>query len=480
MRHHPRGFLRSALLGVLVLGVLALGGFAAWQWLFGGNGGPHFKTEAATVGNLKATISSTGTIEPEEVIDIGAQVAGRVMEFGVSPVDKTKLVDYGTPVEKDTVLALLDDAPYQATLARATASVAMARAQLAQNKATLAKTRANLKLQEADYRQKEAEWRRVQSLKSIAISDSDRDVARAAAETSAASVEQNKAAVAEADAAVHVAEKAIDQAVADQKLAETNVGYCTIKSPVKGVIVDRRVNVGQTVVASLNAPSLFLLAKDLHRLQVWASVNEADIGNIKVGQTATFTVDTYPHEVFVGKVTKVRLNATMTQNVVTYTVEVTTDNPADSDHPDGKLLPYMTATLQFTVNEKSNVLMVPNAALRYRPRLDIINPADRDTYHQGTKPKKPDDAAPTTPAAAKAERKQASLGWVFVEDNGFAKPIRVRTGLSDGKNTEVIEVLDGGELKPDTPLITAEVTGRTAGGSINPFAPKPIFGKKKE
>src|SRR5208337_2698142 len=148
------------------------------------------------------------------------------------------------------------------------------------------------------------------------------------------------------------AQKAVDQAQATLKKAQDNLSYCTIISPVKGVIIDRRVNIGQTVVSSLNTPSLFLIAKDLNRLQVWVSVNEADIGRIHPGQPATFTVDAYPGEVFPGEVGKVRLNATMTQNVVTYTVEINTDNSG------GKLLPYLTANVNFLAGEATNALLV--------------------------------------------------------------------------------------------------------------------------
>ena len=149
-----------------------------------------------------------------------------------------------------------------------------------------------------------------------------------------------------------------------------NFAYCT-KIAVKGVIIDRRVNIGQTVVSSLNAPSLFLIAKDLRRMQVWVSVNEADIGNIYPGQPVTFTVATYEGQTFKGEVGKIRLNATMTQNVVTYTVEVETDNS------NGKLLPYLTANVNFETIRKDNVLQVANAALRWQPRPEQIAPEFR-------------------------------------------------------------------------------------------------------
>ena len=143
--------------------------------------------------------------------------------------------------------------------------------------------------------------------------------------------------------------------------AQRNLDFCTIKSPVKGVIIDRRVNIGQTVVSSLNAPSLFLIAKDLTRMQIWVAVNEADVGRIVPGAPVTFTCDTFPGREFKGTVGKIRLNATMTQNVVMYTVEVNTENP------DKLLLPYLTANVRFVARQESNALLVPNAALRWTP-----------------------------------------------------------------------------------------------------------------
>src|SRR5207249_3200763 len=166
--------------------------------------------------------------------------------------------------------------------------------------------------------------------------------------------------------ALAVGEASVAQARAALQQAEINLGYTTIRSPVKGVIVDRRVNVGQTVVASLNAPSLFLIAKDLTRMQIWASVNEADIGQIHAGQAVRFSVDAFPHQTFRGDVAQIRLNANMTQNVVTYTVVVNTDNT------NGKLLPYMTANLNFELSQRNDVLLVSNSALRWRPQIQQV------------------------------------------------------------------------------------------------------------
>ena len=209
---------------------------------------------------------------------------------------------------------------------------------------------------EAKCEQTEQEWKRAESLLATkAIAESDYDTAGPNCKSAKANVAVGKATVRQNKAAL--------------RMAKTNLGYTTIKSPVRGVIIDRRVNIGQTVVASLNAPSLFLIAKDLRRMQVWASVNEADIGQIRVDMPVRFTVDAHPGQTFHGKVTQIRMNATMTQNVVTYTVVVTTDNSS------GKLLPYLTANVQFEVDKRSGVLLVPNAALRWKPQASQIAPA---------------------------------------------------------------------------------------------------------
>ncbi len=175
------------------------------------------------------------------------------------------------------------------------------------------------------------------------------------------------------DAAILSAQANVTQAQAALDKVQRNLDYCTITSPVKGVIIARRVNIGETVVSSLNTPSLFLIAKDLHHMKVWVSVNEADIGSIHADQSVTFTADAYPGVIFTGMVGKVRLNAAMTQNVVTYTVEIDTDNSS------GKLLPYLTCNVQFEVARHKDVLQVPNGALRWIPARDEIDRAGAAT-----------------------------------------------------------------------------------------------------
>jgi HlyD family secretion protein len=349
-------------------------------------------------------------------------------------------------VEAGTVLAQIDDALYAADLANA-------QAQLEQNKANVQRAESDLGQLKAKLYQAERDWRRAQKLgPSDALSQADYDAALSAFEIAKANVKVGQAAVLQA-------KNAVAQAEAARRRAQQNLDYCTIKSPVKGVIIDRRVNIGQTVVASLNAPSLFLIAKDLKRLQVWASVNEADIGNIRPGQPVIFTVDAHPGVTFEGEVGKVRLNATMTQNVVTYTVEVNTDNS------DGKLIPYLTANLKFMVAERHNVLMVPNAALRWTPQPGQIAPKVRQVLKE-RKPKNPGDQE----ASSNKEDKGGSrLGVLWITQGKYVKPVKVRLGLSDGSMTEV----QNPDLKEGMQVVVGEQSKEEGTASTaSPFTPQ--------
>ena len=396
----------------------------------------HFTTAAVTRGDLTAAISATGTVEPEEVIDVGAQVAGRIVSFGKDKNGKT--VDYGSEVEAGTVLVQIDDALYSAEAEQARAGHDRARADLEQLKAKLY--------------QAERDWERAQKLgPSDALSQTDYDAAKSACDA--------------AKAAVAVGRAAIGQAQATLRRAEQNLGYCTIKSPVKGVIIDRRVNIGQTVVSSLNAPSLFLLAKDLKRMQVWVAVNEADIGSIYPGQAVSFTLDTYPGEVFTGAVGKVRLNATMTQNVVTYTVEVLTDNS------DGRLLPYLTANVQFELSRSTDVLRVPNAALRWFPQVKQVDPQYKDSV-AGTS----SESGAVQKVHHPQQGSKTRPGLLWTPDGDRAKPLRVAMGPSDGTFTEV----QGEGLSEGIEVIIGEAQAENAGDTRSPFAPTPLGGSTQK
>jgi HlyD family secretion protein len=432
------------LLIVLVFVGGAIGGVTYYSTHVAADSVVSFRTVAVKRGDLQATIGATGTCEPEEVVDVGAQVAGLILEFGQDPRDPTKCIDYGSVVEKDTVLAKIDPTAYQASYDQADA--------------TLERSKADLLQLEAKYFQAEQEWKRAESLKAKnAIADTDFD-------TAMANVKAAKANLAVGNATIR-------QNEASLRMAKTNLGYTVIKSPVRGVILDRRVNIGQTVVASLNAPSLFLIAKDLRRMQVWASVNEADIGQIHVDLPVRFTVDAYPGETFRGRVTQVRMNATMTQNVVTYTVVVTTDNSS------GKLLPYLTANVQFETQSRSDVLLVPNAVLRWKPEASQVDPAATEVIAQLSNPKQ-------GTAATNAGQEQGCL-WAMA-DGGLVRPIAVTVGVTDGSMTEIsgagvkegMRVVIGEDNGEDD---AAEADGESASDSdktSNPFLPKPPKGSR--
>ena len=418
-------------LGIFLL-VIVMGTSGAVYYRSHASTAPTASLRTATIqqGDLFSTISATGTIEPEEVIDVGAQVMGRIKDFGIDheakklkkagPAVKERetamsdRIDYGSIVHVDTELAYIDDTKYKA--------------QVRQAQAALDRAQADMKQLQAKAVQANAELRRAENLRTHrAISEADYDLSAANAK------------VAEANLAVGAA--AVEQSRAALAMAQTDLEYTVIKSPVEGVIVDRRVNIGQTVVAALNAPSLFLIAKDLSRLQVWASVNEADIGRLRKDMPVKFTVDAFPGETFVGRVQQIRLNAQMTQNVVTYTVVVETSNP------DGKLLPYLTANLQFEIERHSNVLLAPNAALRWNPRDQ---------------------------AAAPGETEQTRI---WIKEGDALRSLAVTPGATDGLSTIVVHP----ELKAGAEVVIGEASTEPAAAeeaATNPFGPPKFPGAK--
>ncbi len=374
-----------------------------------------FKTEKVRRGDVHATVSATGTIEPEEVVDVGAQVPGIIVALGRDP--DGKLVDYRSPVEKGTLLAKIDDKLFAARLAQAEANVVQAKANVEQTKAKL--------------RQYEREWSRAQQMHlTRAIPDIDFDLARSNYETTKASLEVTKASVKTAEAALQE--------------AQANFDYTKILSPVKGVVIDRRVNIGQTVIASLNAPSLFLIAKDLERMEIWASVNEADVGQIHKGQVAKFTVAAYPRDEFSGKVSQIRLNATMNSSVVTYTVVVSIDKKdRRGEKSSDKLLPYMTASLQFEVAEQKNVLYLPNPVLRWRPPVVLVAKEERAKWAPILRRRAQGDGD-KSPLRVNRDGKEFVTVWIK-DGQGTVVPKEIQVGLTDGINTEVLAGLDEGD-----------------------------------
>jgi HlyD family secretion protein len=428
---------------ILLIPVGAIGVFGWWFFYARGEQKSIFLTAKVERGELSTTINATGTIEPEQVIDIGAQVLGMIKEFGRDPKNTEKFIDYGSHVEPGTVLARIDESLYRAAVEQASSNFRLA-------EANLRLAEANLYSMKSKLEQTRRDWERIQPLKTKgAISDADYDTAKNAYETA-------EAAVHGAEASVEAAKGSVEVNRAALKTAQINLDYCTIVAPVKGVIVDRRVNIGQTVVASLSAPSLFLLAKDLTRLQVWASVNEADIGQIHPGQSVTFRVAAFPNERFRGTVVQIRLNATMTQNVVTYTVVVGVDNTNE------RLLPYMTANLDFQIEHRDSALRLSSAAFRWQPAPHQIAPVFRGDSVASA------PVQPLASAAHSAEGGKGDYGRVWVPDGFYVRPIDVRVGITDGALTEIV----GGELEEGTVVVVGEAEANSSANASNPFAPQ--------
>lgn len=399
----------------------------------GGAEHERYCVEYVARGDLTVTISASGTLEPEEVVDVGARVSGQIVSFGKDASGKP--VDYGSVVEKEALLARIDDELYRADVISAEAAVSSASAGVQRAEADLLQMRAKL-------RQAERDWERAQKLvKTGIITETSFDACRSAFEVCQANVAVDMAAILQAQAN-------LAQSGTELARARRNLGYCTIASPVKGVVIDRRVNIGQTVVSSMEAPSLFLIAKDLTRMQIWVAVNEADIGRIRPGQHVSFTVDAFPDRVFEGAVGAVRLNATMSQNVVTYTVVITTGNPK------GLLLPYLTANVRFEVAQSTNALRVPCAALRWQPTIAQVAPADRAR------------AADFIGEQTATNGGASATIWTVAGE--FVRPLRVHPGLTDGSFTEV----DGMGIKEGLEVVAGMETASAAAGTTrNPFIP---------
>ena len=382
-----------------------------------------FKTANVVTKDIVKTIDATGTVEPEDLVDVAARVSGEIISFGK---DKNgREVDYGSEIREGDVIALIDDQIQQSNFLSANAKLSAARASQAQAKANLVVAQANL-------RQAQRDWNRAKRLgASEALSQAAYDSYLSVWEIATAQIDVRKAEILQADANVIQAEAAM-------KEAKRNLEYCVIKAPVNGVVIDRKVNVGQTVVSSMSASSLFSIAKDLRRMQVWASVNEADIGGIRAGQPVTFTVDAFPGEKFTGTVEKIRLNATMSQNVVTYVVEVVTDNSSM------RLLPYLSANLNFEVERKNKALSVPNAAIRFSPDSNFI--AEGETISE-----------------------EDDYVWVKSGEDKI-RPIKVRVVLSDGAWTAI----ESPEIKDGMEIVTAaeKLDTSNKNSASNPFMPK--------
>ncbi|OGP59313.1 MAG: hypothetical protein A2V67_15765 [Deltaproteobacteria bacterium RBG_13_61_14] len=385
---------------LMVLGAVALvaASLGAWRLWRRNESQNLYRTAKVERGDLVQTVKATGTVQPIQQVQVGTQVNG--------PVQKL-YVDYNDHVQAGQVVAQIDPAAYQAKVAQDRANLQSALAAVEQVRAKL--TQAEKELQ----RSRELVSRNL-------ISQSDLDGAVADRDSLAAQLK--------------LAQAGIGQARAALTLSQTNLDYTTIKSPVDGVVVARNVDEGQTVVASFASQTLFVIAADLKQMQVEASIPEADIGKIQAGQPVAFSVDAYGEEKFQGAVSQVRIAATTLQNVVTYPVIVKAANP------DQKLLPGMTANLTFQVDQRTGVLKVPNAALRFRPQ------------NQAAAAPEPAPAGPRL--------------WVLTGQG--LESIPVTLGINDGAFTE----LAGGEVKEGQEVVIGMAEPGAAAGKVNPFMPK--------
>ncbi len=431
-----RGF-KFTLKLVIVLGILGGIGYWAYKKISASQDTEvHFRSVMVKPGTITVSISASGTVEPEKLVDVGAQVAGLIVEFGLD--ENGNPVDYGSPVKAGNVLAHIDDSLYAAELKQNEARVLQAQAAIVSSEAELQQQRAKLELAEIN-------WKRAQTLyKSHAIAEADYDNAKSVFHTAEAAVAVSQASILQAKAELASAE-------AQRDYAKRNLGYCVITSPVDGIIIDRRVNIGQTVVSSMSAPSLFLIAKDLSKMQVWVSVNEADIGRIQPGQDVEFTVDAFPQDRFVGTVGKIRLNASLSSNVVSYIVEVNTDNSSN------RLLPYLTANVSFIEARRENALRLPSAALRYIPPEVLVAEADLKYL--------PDTSATAVPPGTRTE----GVVWVLDTAANEINAVPVKLGAFDGIYYEVLNGVKDGEQ-----VVTGiEVAAAAASEEeTNPFLPK--------
>ncbi|WP_224370420.1 efflux RND transporter periplasmic adaptor subunit [Hyalangium versicolor] len=399
-------------MGWLVVGLVAAAAGIWWARRAPSEPVAAFETTPVERRNIESRVTATGTLSALVTVQVGSQVSGRIQEI---------TVDYNSPVKKGQIIARIDPQLYQAAVERSRANVLVA-------KANLQKARV-----EAENARRSAERSKTLRDKQF-ISQAELDTAEASAQS--------------AQTQVASAEASLAQAQASLNEADVNLKYTTIVSPTDGIVISRSVDVGQTVAASLQAPTLFTIAEDLRKMQVDTSVGEADVGRLEPGQHATFTVDAFPNERFEGVIRQIRNAAQTVQNVVTY------DAVIDVQNPDLKLKPGMTANVTIVTDQKADVLAVPNAALRFRPASAMAAPAGG--------PQQPQTG--TAGASAAAGRASDGSRTLFVLRDGTAAPVHVKTGLTDGSVTEVRE----GELREGDRIITAQATG--AQGSQAPGA----------
>ncbi|HLW52406.1 MAG TPA: efflux RND transporter periplasmic adaptor subunit [Candidatus Angelobacter sp.] len=444
---------------VLILLLAGVGIFTAFEMR--SRGPVQYYTAKVESGEIKQVVEATGTINAVITVQVGSQVSGTINKL---------YVDFNSKVKRGQLIAQIDPALFEGALSQAKADLENAKANLAVSLANTAKAKANEVQTKADYARAQGLYR------DGVVSPQALDLARANAESGVAQVSGALASEQQARAQVLQKEAAV-------QVAQTNLDYTTIRAPIDGTVVARSVDVGQTVAASLQAPTLFTIAQDLTKMQVYAKTDESDVGQIRAGQKVAFKVDAYPRDTFSGTVSQVRMNSTIVQNVVTY------DTIIDFDNPELKLFPGMTAYVTIPVATAANVIKVPNGALRYKPDLaaDEIRALMQkygipENAQRSAKPEEVPSAAPGpgSPASKKAatrpqaqqSRGDAQIVWKLLPDSSL-EPVRIRTGITDHTFTELVQPVNGNLADGDN-LVTGLAQGRssTAPRMSGPGVPK--------
>ena len=418
---------------IVIVTLLAAGGagFAYWRMGNGPKESPYL-TVPVSKANVRQVVSSTGTLQAVTTVLVGSQVSGTIAKLNA---------DFNTKVAKGQVVAELDPAKFAARVDESRANLLSAQATLAKSKVSVEDAERTLK------RTKELKQRELVSQSELDAAQTSYDAARSQ---------------------MNVSHAQVGQAQASMNQASIDLGYTVIRSPVDGMVISRNVDVGQTVAASLSAPTLFTVANDLTRMEVHTNVDEADVGNIREGQDVSFTVDAHPNRRFRGKVLQVRNAPQVIQNVVTYDAVVRINNK------ELLLKPGMTANVQFLVSEKEDVLTIPNMALRFRPPEEKNETQDLLRQEQGRAAPRVGQRRTSRGAGSGAgggEGRRVRDVKVYVMKDGKAQPLDVQVGITDGSKTEVIS----GGLNENDPVIigmSGGAGGQAQSGVANPFQPQ--------
>jgi HlyD family secretion protein len=407
----------------------------------------HF-TAKVERGEIDDVVEATGTINAVITVQVGSQVSGSIAKLNA---------DFNSRVHKGDVVALIDPALFKGALLQATADLENSKANVVAAKANLEKAKAGSVQTKADYdRAVRLTKDGVMSQQQLDLAKSNYDSANASVGAAAANVTQAEAQVSQKDAAVAV--------------AQTNLDYTVIRSPIDGTVVARNVDVGQTVAASLQAPTIFTIAQDLTKMWVYAKTDESDVGNIKIGKPVTFKVDAFPKDTFRGAVSQVRMNATTVQSVVTY------DTIIEFANPQLKLFPGMTAYVTIPVDTVQNALKLPNTALRYKPPMTaeeilaiykqygIEGPGEKQAADAPSTPVSETSASAPTQNQTRVPKTDTAIVWKLGLDNKM-EPVKVSIGITDHAFTEITGVLKG-DLKQGDDLIIRSVVSKsqTLGG----------------